>query len=96
MLHIKLYEDGNGGTEEVDTGLAAAFVLLRGMWQGNNSGKSTRSAEVKNLHRFFSDPKSLIARDAFCFLCVLLAMYFSHYIQYWNIMLNALTETHFF
>lgn len=53
MLHIKLYEDGNGGTEEVDTGLAAAFVLLQGMWQGNNSGKPTRSAEVKNLHRLF-------------------------------------------
>lgn len=52
MLHIKLYEDGNGGTEEVDTGLAAAFGLLQGTWQGNNSGKPTRSAEVKNLQRF--------------------------------------------
>lgn len=82
MLHIKLYENGNGGTEAADTGLAAAYVLLQGMWQGNNSGKPTRSADVKNLHRFFSDPKSLIARDAFGFLCVLLAMYFSHCIQY--------------
>lgn len=53
MLHIKLYEDGNGGTEEVDTGLAAAYVLSQGMWQGNNSEKPTRSAEVKNLQRFF-------------------------------------------
>lgn len=34
MLHIKLYEDRNGGTEEVDTGLAAAYALLQGMWQG--------------------------------------------------------------
>lgn len=53
MLHIKLYEDGSGGTEEVDSGLAAAYVLLQGMWQGNNSEKPTRSAEVKNLHIFF-------------------------------------------
>lgn len=53
MLHIKLYEDGNGGTEEVDTALAAAFVLLQGMWPGNNSEKPTRSAELKNLHRLF-------------------------------------------
>lgn len=50
MLHIKLYEDGNSGTEEIDTGLAVAYVLLQGLWQGNTSEKHTRSPEVKNLH----------------------------------------------
>jgi len=53
MLHIKLYENRIGGTEEVDTGFAAAYVLLQNMWQGNNSKKPTRSAELKNLHRYF-------------------------------------------
>lgn len=48
------------------------------------------------IYTYFSDPKSLIARDVFCFLCVLLAMYFSHCIQYWNTILNAWIETHFF
>lgn len=53
MLHIKLYEDGNSGTEEIDTGLAVAYVLLQGLWQGNTLEKHTRSPEVKNLHWFF-------------------------------------------
>lgn len=40
MLLIKFYEDGNDGTKEVDTGLAAAYVLLQGMWQATNLEKT--------------------------------------------------------
>ena len=54
--------------------------------------------EVPNwkIYTDISDPKSLIARDAFCFLRVVQAMYFSHHIQYWSTVLNAWIETFFF